>query len=262
VRQVFANSKVEADADRLALQRGPLLYCLEGKDQPDSRVLNIMVDGLEEVSNSFDPSLLGGVQTLGFDGFLVKKKTAPDQGETQKLKLKAIPYYAWANRGKDNMLVWLPDGFRAARPLAQATIASKSKITASEGAKGELASVADQWLPKSSDDHENPFVHWWPHFGSTEWLQYDFEKEEQVGTVRAYWFDDEASGGGCRIPKSWRVLFLENGGWKPVYAPDGYKVLKDGWNELQFEPVKTSAMRLEISGQDGVSVGLHEWEVR
>ncbi len=262
VRQVAANQQVEADADRVSLQRGPLLYCLEGKDQPDERVLNMLVSDLEDIPTNFEPDLLGGVETLGFDGFLVKKKTAPDQGDLQKLKLKAIPYFAWANRGKDNMLVWLPAGFRAARSIAQPSITSNSKITASEGIKGDLACLADQWLPKNSNDEESQHVHWWPHFGTTEWLQYDFEKEEQVGTVRAYWFDDEASGGGCRIPKSWRVLFLENGEWKPVYAPDGFKISKDGWNEVQFEPVKTTALRLELICQEGVSAGLYEWEVK
>lgn len=263
VRPVLANSKVEADAGRMALQRGPLVYCLEGKDQPDERILSVLVDqSATEFSTQFEGSLLGGVQTITFDGGLVKKKTAPDQAELEKLKLKAIPYPFWANRGKDNMLVWLPYQVESAKALSQPTLASRSQATASEGVKGELSAVADQWLPKHSDDHENEYVHWWPKFGSTEWLQYDFDKPEQVGTVRVYWFDDENSHGGCRVPKSWRVLYLENGQWKPAYAPAGYTVTKDAWNEVQFEPVKTTALRLEITGQDGVSVGVHEWEVR
>ena len=261
VRHVIANSKVEDDADRMALQRGPLVYCLEGKDQPDQRVLNMLVEAEAEISSQFEPNLTGGVQTLSLDGFLVKNKTAPDQGDLEKLKLKAIPYFAWANRGKDNMLVWLPSNLRAARPVAQPTIASKSKISASEGVKGPLESVADQYLPANSADEENTFVHWWPKFGTTEWLQYDFEKPEQVGAVRVYWFDDEATDGGCRVPKSWRVLYFENGAWKPVYHEIGSETTKDDWNELQFEPVRTTALRLEITGQDGVSVGVHEWVV-
>lgn len=262
VRHVIANSKVDADANRMALQRGPIVYCLEGKDQADDRVLSVLVSEEAEISSQFEPDLLGGVQTLSFEGSLVKNKTAPDQGELEKLKLKAIPYYAWANRGRDNMLVWLPYDLRAARALTQPGIASKSKISASEGAKGELSAVADQYLPKNSDDHENPFVHWWPHRGTTEWLQYDFEKEEQVGTVRVYWFDDENSLGGCRIPKAWRVLYLDHGHWSPVYGYSGYPVTKDGWSEVNFEPVKTTALRLEITLQDGESAGVHEWEVK
>lgn len=262
IQQVKGNSKIEATNDRYALQRGPLIYCLEGKDQPDERILSIYVPKDAEFASQYEAGLLGGVQTIGFNGSLVMKKTAPDQGELSPIKLKAIPYFAWANRGKDNMLVWLPNDLRGTRPLAQPSLAAKSKITTSPEQKGEAAALTDQWIPKHSADHENPFVHWWPRFGTSEWLQMDFEKEEQVGTTRIYWFDDEATGGGCRVPKSFVIKFLENGEWKKCYSHDGWQVVKDGWSEVDFEPVKTTALRLEFTGQDGVSVGVHEWEVR
>jgi uncharacterized protein len=262
VLQVRGNSKIEATTDRYALQRGPLVYCLEGKDQPDDRILSAYVPKEVEFSSQFEAGLLGGVQTITFPGSLVNKKTAPDKGELTPMKMKAIPYFAWANRRKDNMLVWLPNSFESVRPLAQPTLASKSKVTASEGMKGETSAITDQWKPKNSNDHENPFVHWWPHFGTTEWVQYDFENEEQVGEARIYWFDDEASEGGCRIPKSFVIKYLENGEWKKCYSHDGWKVVKDGWSEVSFEPVKTTSLRLEFECQEGVSTGVHEWEVR
>jgi DUF1680 family protein len=261
VQRVQANPKVEADAGRLALKRGPIVYCLEGRDQPDDRVLNLLVPDSVAISTKFEPKLLGGVETLAFNGFLVKKKTAPTQAELQKLPLKAIPYYTWANRGRDNMLVWLPENLQTAHEIAQATLATRSKASASEGCNGDLKNITDQFPVKNAADHESPLVHWWPHFGTTEWLQYDFGKAEQVGTARVYWFDDEATQGGCRVPKTWRILYLENGAWKPVYAAEGFKTVKDGWNEVQFEPVKTTALRLEMTFQEGVSGGVHEWEV-
>ena len=260
-QRVQANAKVEADAGRFALKRGPLVYCLEGRDQSDDRVLNVLVPDTATIHSHFEPALLGGVQTLSLTGFLVHKKTAPGEADLQKLALKAIPYYAWANRGRDNMLVWLPHDLKTAPAVAQPGLASRATATASEGANGDLKNITDQYPVKNSADGESSWVHWWPHFGTTEWLQYDFEKAEQVGTARVYWFDDAATNGGCRVPKSWRILYLENGAWKPVYAPDGYKSAKDQWNEVQFEPVKTTALRLEMSWQEGVSGGVHEWEV-
>ncbi len=260
-QRVEANARVEADAGRFALKRGPLVYCLEGRDQADDRVLNILVPDSTLIRSSYDPNLLGGVQTLHFSGFLVKKKTAPDAADMQKLALKAIPYYAWANRGRDNMLVWLPHHLRTVPAVAQPTLAALSVVGASEGANGDLKNIADQFPVKNSADAESSRVHWWPRLGTTEWLQYDFGKPEQVGTARVFWLDDEATGGGCRVPKSWRILYLENGVWKPVYAPGGYTAVKDYWNEVQFEPVKTAALRLEMSWQEGASGGVHEWEV-
>lgn len=114
---------------------------------------------------------------------------------------------------------------------------------------------------RNSADHESTYIHWWPEFGSAEWIQYNFPGEEQVGTARIYFFDDESAGGGCRIPAKWEIKYLENGVWRPVYAPAGYSTTKDGWTELQFEPVKTTALRLEMTFREGVSGGIHEWEV-
>lgn len=261
-QRIAANAKIEADQNRFAIQRGPMLYCLEGKDQPDDRILNMIVPDTALIWVKNDPKLFNGISVLNFRGYLVNKIISPEQADLKPVNLKAIPYFMWANRGKDNMLVWLPADLRAARALAQPTIAHESKMTSSEGLKGDISAIADQYAVKNSNDQENPFVHWWPKFGSKEWLQYDFKQEEQVGTVRVYWFDDESTGGGCRVPKSWNVQYLEGGVWKNVYSPGGFPVIKDGWNEVQFEPVKTSALRLEVQLQDGVSAGVHEWEVR
>ncbi len=223
------------------------------------------------ITPKFEGTFFGGAETLHFDGFLIKKKAGlepaadkPLAGETelQKLALKAIPYFMWANRGRDNMLVWLPYDLKNVAAVAQPTLATRSKATASEGVNGDLTNIADQFPIKNSYDDESSLVHWWPHFGTTEWLQYDFPQAEQVGTARVYFFDDEITKGGCRVPKSWRILYLENGQWKPVYTPNGFKILKDAWNEVQFEPVKTTALRLEMTFQDGVSGGVHEWDVK
>jgi len=262
VNRVLANSKVSADAGKTAFQRGPIVFCLEGKDQSDDRVLNLLVAPENEVIARFETDLLSGVETLSFTGALVTKKSAPEQAKLKPLFLKAIPYYAWANRGPDNMTVWVPQEVGSARPVSPPSIAAASRISFSEGMKGDAAGIADQWLPAKSSDKENPFVHWWPHSGTTEWLQYDFEKPETVSTVRVYWFDDEDGGGGCRIPKSWRVLYLDDGAWVPVFHDEGFPTTKDGWDEARFELVRTTALRLEIQCSEGVSAGVQEWEVR
>ncbi len=259
VQRVKANPKVEADQNRYALKRGPFVYCLEGRDQPDDRILNMMVPDTATFRSTFDKNLLGGVQTVQFNGFLVKKKINPEEAELEKMSLKAIPYYAWANRGRDNMLVWLPYNLKSAYEISGPTLASRSQATASEGYKGDLANISDHYPAKNSADEESTMVHWWPNFGTSEWVQYTFPNAEQVGTAKVYFFDDEVREGGCRVPASWRITYLENGTWKPVYAPEGYKLVKDGWNEVQFEPVKTTAVRLEMTFKEGVSGGIHSF---
>ncbi len=260
-QRIQANEKVEADKGRFAFKRGPLVYCIEGKDQADDRILNVFVPDSASITEQFDNALFGGIETLNFDGYLVKRKLGAGEAELEKLSLKAIPYFMWANRGKDNMLVWMPHTIDAAREMSQPTLASTSKVSASEGVKGATENIADQYEPTSSADNESTYVHWWPKFGTTDWLQYEFAKAEQVGTARIYFFDDEDSEGGCRIPLSIKIQYMDNGNWRSVHVPDGITITKDGWTEIQFEPVKTSALRLEMTFKEGVSGGVHEWEV-
>ena len=56
--------------------------------------------------------------------------------------------------------------------------------------------------------------------------------------------------GQCRLPASWRVLYQEDGVWKPVWTEQDYGVEKDAWNRVVFETVRTRAVRLEIRSQE------------
>jgi len=97
VQMVIANEKVKDDLGKVALQRGPLVYCLEEADNKGGVLNRHLPDDLEfEVE--FKPNLLGGINIL---------KSEP----TEELPgLVAIPYYAWSHRGIGEMTVWLPRG--------------------------------------------------------------------------------------------------------------------------------------------------------
>jgi hypothetical protein len=88
-RRVAANAAVAADRDRVALQRGPIVYCLEQPDNPGIKVREATLPDTTPLEASFQPDLLNGVETLRAGPF------------------RAIPYYAWANRGRAEMTVWL-----------------------------------------------------------------------------------------------------------------------------------------------------------
>lgn len=260
-QKIIANEKVAANNGRFAIKRGPVVYCLEGKDQADDRILNVLVPDTVSIHKQFEAQLFGGIPTLNFTGYMVNKKINETEAALEKMSLKAIPYFMWANRGKDNMLVWLPHNLKEVNAIAQPSLAYLSKATASEGVKGTINNIADQITVKSSADSESPYVHWWPLFGIDAWLQYDFPEDEQIGTTEIYFFDDEDTEGGCRIPKTIDIKYLDNGKWRSVYAPEGITIVKDDWTKIQFEPVKTAALRLEMTFQEGVSGGVHEWKV-
>jgi len=106
VRRITAHPEVKANLNRMALQRGPLVYCLEWPDTPDSLVLNTVIGKDTEITAGFSPNLLNGVYTLSF---LAKGKGINKDGVivTWPEHVTAIPYYGWAHRGKGEMAVWL-----------------------------------------------------------------------------------------------------------------------------------------------------------
>jgi hypothetical protein len=118
-RLVRANPLVREDAGRLALERGPLVYCLEQQDQPGFNLLDatLLDDGSSFVSG-FQPDLLGGVLVLKHHGTVVDSPFASEplyrafreqvERPGRVVALTFIPYYAWANRGPSRMEVWVP----------------------------------------------------------------------------------------------------------------------------------------------------------
>ncbi len=107
VRKVVANEKVKNDMGKVALQRGPLVYCAEWKDN-DGRASNIIVPANARFEASFVPELLNGITILKGDLPVITIDAAKSAINTQPRTVTAIPYYAWANRGKGEMMVWFP----------------------------------------------------------------------------------------------------------------------------------------------------------
>jgi DUF1680 family protein len=123
-----------------------------------------------------------------------------------------------------------------------------------------VAALSDKLLPKNSNDQSIPRFTWWPHKGTTEWIQYDFDEPKRVSRVDVYWFDD-TGGGGCRIPKSWRLLYKDGSEWKPVSNAGNYDVEKDKFHTVRFNPVQTTSLRIEVQLQPDFSGGILEWQV-
>ncbi|HEY6546308.1 MAG TPA: beta-L-arabinofuranosidase domain-containing protein, partial [Vicinamibacteria bacterium] len=259
VRRVAANTSVEADAGRVALQRGPLVYAVESPDHPGGKVRNFLLADDAALSTEFRPGLLNGVQVV--TGRAVALANEADGKVTKRAQdFTAIPYYAWANRGPGEMLVWFPNREASARPQPLPTLASRATVTSSPAGKDARA-VNDQGEPKSSRDGTDGFVHWWPEKGSTEWVAYTFDQPSRVSEVEVYWLDDTGSG-ECRVPASWRLLYKDGEAWKPVEASGAYGALKDSYNKVAFKPVTTSGLRLEVVLPQEWSAGIQEWKVR
>jgi hypothetical protein len=106
VRRVVANEKLKEDIGKVALQRGPLMYCAEWKDN-NGKAGNIIMPGSAAFTTEFKPELLNGVMVLKSDVPAVVINSSENIA-TVKQPFMAIPYYSWANRGKGEMTVWFP----------------------------------------------------------------------------------------------------------------------------------------------------------
>ena len=259
VRRVVAHSSVEADHGRVALQRGPLVYAAEWPDNAGGKVRNLLLPDDATLSSEFRSGLLNGVQVVTGRAVALAHD-AEGKVNRRSQDFTAIPYYAWANRGPGEMLVWIPNRETSARPQPLPTLASEARVTSSRAGVNPRA-VNDQSEPGSSRDATSFFFHWWPEKGSTEWVEYAFEKPSRVSEVEVYWFDDTGSG-ECRVPRAWRVLYKDGEEWKPVETPGPYGVEKDRYNTVAFKPVTTSGLRLEVVLPPEWSAGIQEWKVR
>lgn len=259
-RTVRANNKVEADRGKISIERGPLVYCAEHPDNTFDIMGALMNQnpefslGKTEIAGTTVQTIVTDAQTLSFD----------KQGKLQTTdhKLTLIPYYAWCHRGSGKMRVWLPQDLNATNPSQPATLASESKISSSTEKLPALTAINDRLVPKDENDRSVPYTHWWPKNGSTEWLGYEFPEVATVQSATVYWFDD-GPWGGCRVPQSWRILYQDiQGNWKPVTGADGYPTDKGTACTVNFEPVTTKALRLEVVLPNDNSTGVFEWIVK
>lgn len=257
VRKVIANSKVTNDAGKIALQRGPLVYCFEDKDNNDGWMFNNMVSTTAKVENTFEKNLLGGVVTLSMEGNKIMK--SGDTRNTEATTLKAIPYYTWNNRGKANMLVWMPtqEDKVLVKPAKSILDVAEAKAS-TDWAPG----LRDGFDPKSSDDTDKSYFYWWLKEGSEEWVEYSFEKPVKLSSSSVYWLNLNHYDVNYRVPEHWDLQYqLGNGSWKDVATSDVYSVALDKYNTVHFKPVKTKALRLNAKQQEGYSTGIIEWKV-
>lgn len=270
VERIEAHPKVVADRGRVAIQRGPLVYCLETVDNGfDVRTAILAKD--PQFETEFRPDLLGGI--------VVIRATAADGR-----RLTAVPYHLWDHRDPGPMVVWIrqagksryPDPEdpawegRLYRPVDPTSLTAEDSPTVMEAARpsashcwsyDSVEALNDGIEPRNSNDHSIPRFTWWDHRGTQEWVEYEWDKPVALQGVRVYWFDDEPRGGHCRLPASWRILYRKGDAWVPVTSQSELPIVKDGWSEASFGPVQTQGLRLEVQLRPNWSGGILEWQV-
>ncbi len=259
VRFIKSHPAVEANTGKLAIQRGPFVYAVEWPDVEDHSVLDMIINKQMEITPAKKKDELLGELCVLTGTAQGSRRLLDGQIEQFDKPFTAIPYYAWAHRGPGEMMVWMPSSADVAKPQPAPTIATKSTIRASHQT-ASLGVINNQMIPRHSNDRNVSYFHWWPRSNQTEYIVYEFAEPSTVSKARVFWFDDGPHG-GCRIPARWQILYLHGDDWVPVENTTEYKISKDETNEVYFEPVHTSALKLEVRLPENFSSGLYEWEV-
>jgi DUF1680 family protein len=268
VRRIVANDNAEDDRGKVALERGPIVFCLEGSDQADGKVFNKYILNSANISAQYDANLLNGVMTLSGNA-----KELQQDGTVKDVKFRAIPYSTWNNRGAQQMEVWVANTPAKAVATPAETIASKAMTFSNRGpiqndapetapVDSWAGGVNDQWEPKRSSDISKPYHYWWLKRGTTEAVSYQFDKEYEVSNVQVYWLEFDHYDGDFRTPESWALYYKDaNGEWREVENHSAYTVQKDCYNSVDFKPVRTTGLKILAKLRKGESGGVLEWKV-
>lgn len=107
VKRLTSRTEVKQNEGRVALQRGPLVYCVEGVDN-GGQAWNFILPDNATFTSQFNKDLLEGITTIQFTAPTLQINPDGQSITTENRKITAIPYYAWCNRGQNQMQVWLP----------------------------------------------------------------------------------------------------------------------------------------------------------
>lgn len=232
VRRIKAHENIVDNKGRLAVMRGPVVYCAEGFDN-NGKAYYAALPNDEKFTES-------KIDICGQEFVSLKSSSG----------ITLIPYCTWGNRKSGNdMQTW----FLSESP-SMVAIASHCY------GRDSVNAIIDGVNPASSKDESVNRLTFWPHRGTEEWVQCDFikEREREVKGVEIYWFDDTGKG-LCRIPESWSVQWKASSKdqWQDI---KGQGVIeKDKFCTFKFPtPIKPQAIRIKVKLQKQYSAGILE----
>lgn len=295
IRKTESHPMVEATKGQIALQRGPVVYCMEkaGNAQLNPGIsnfdpLNFVIPRDAELTANYNKDLLNGVVEITGD---VKYAGATGMVDA---KLQAVPYYAWNNRGDEatftpgqenpknessKMLIWT----NAADPES----GSDSDVTPDDGMPSiptvnvpQLRSYAEPsvnyvgWgagADRFADDSMSTF--WNGHSDpdletSDQWMQYDFgDKKVKLNGSTISFYDDH---GGVRVPDGVTIQYqAADGNWADITKTGEWEFEQTNevtWTiNCSFEEVETSKIRvtmdhMKVNGSK-VAVAVYDWKL-
>ncbi|TWT36168.1 Non-reducing end beta-L-arabinofuranosidase [Posidoniimonas corsicana] len=259
VRASACRSEVEANHGRLAVSRGPLVYCLESADN-QRHAFNYLVraDAVRREAELRDLTIDG----LQVTAIATPAESLSGDGSLDAATATLIPYFAWNNRGAGSMAVWLPDNAQTLRDGALQIDDNAQRFASAQAThtfdQDSVQAMIDGRLPKHSFDTSLPRWTSWPRRGEPQTLTVQLKQPTPLRTVQVYWYDDH---GGVQVPERWVLEVPAGDDWAPfkLYNTDNYSVTPDQFNVVHpAEPITVERLRLRVWPQPDAAAGVLE----
>jgi hypothetical protein len=263
VRASTCRDEVAADRGRVAISRGPLVYCVESADNA-GHAYNYLLRPQQAITSArVVPQTIAGHEVAAIS----LEAESLDDGKLTPAPLVLVPYYVWNNRGVGSMAVWLPDNeatLRSGALVLDDNARRFQSATATHTFDSDSgAAMVDGRLPKHSFDTSIPRWTSWPRRGEMQTLEFELARPIELRTVEVYWYGDH---GGVQVPERWELDWQgPNGDWQPfpLYNTDYYGVEPDQFNVVHpAEPLRVARLRLRVWPREDAAVGVMEFAVR
>ena len=247
-------AQVTANVGRVAVKRGPIVYCAESADN-DFNVFYAYIDKECEPELVWTDNLDGKTDPYGLKNmYTIRLKGYTDGiGESRAVEWTLIPFYARQNRELGNMTVYVQKQ-HIERTLAQYAIPSASYTHSADSVHNlndGTSDTAKRWTSwKSNEIYEST------------WVQYDFDTEIELEGCKIWWYKDNGSNGGVKLPKAVEI-YVKNGEGKFVLVEHEGEYTADhanGFITYSFEKVNTTAIKVVMTASTGAT-GIVEWSL-
>lgn len=258
-RLLIADPRIEAARGRTALARGPLIYCIEAADHPAGVHALFLNAGRGITDRWVDTKDRGPTPLLWLEAWgntaAAAQSDSPYRTVTRgdEVYIRALPYFAWGNRGNGEMAVWIATSEAVAAAARSGPAFSFSHLSPHDSADALTDGLAN-------DEPATPRATWWPHKGTSEWVQVTYATPRTITGARVWWFDDSARGAGCAIPASWRLEYRDGESWKPceLIPSSTYDTKPAAFNTIRIKPVTTTAVRVMATLRRDRAAGITE----
>ena len=241
VKRIKADDRIVLDRGRLAVERGPLVYCAEGVDN-NGKAFNAVLP--PEATFTTEPIEIACTKMVAVKGG----------------GLTLVPFFAWCHRGAGEMQTWFPVSREAASGNSQGIISRASHCWHLD----TVNALFDGKVPTSSADESIRRFSFWPHRGREDWLEFELPMRRPVKGVEVYWFDDHHVGRGqCALPASWKVQSRLFPGLPWTDVKDAtYTTVRDGFSRATFpSAIESETFRISVKERPGLSAGVLELRV-